>query len=183
MTKTDFWNEKLAKEDLWEFKTNPWHWQRFRDVVKLLPKAGSVLEVGCMEGEFTKYLKNKEITAIDVSSVAIERAKSKCPNVNFEVWDIEEKPMDKTFDLIIIMETLYYLNPEGKSKENIIQIVKSGGYLVLEHVLESIYNNRVIADFYHPFYINDFSFEKVVLFERYGKAKPQSYQIVVLRKK
>jgi 2-polyprenyl-3-methyl-5-hydroxy-6-metoxy-1,4-benzoquinol methylase len=183
MSKFEDWNEKLAKEDIWEFKTNPWQWQRFKDVVNLLPEANSVLEIGCMEGEFTKYLKNKDITAIDISSVAIERAKPKCPNVEFKVWDIEESSLYKEFDLVIVMETLYYLGLNDKTKENIAIMVKKGGYLVLEHVLGSTHDNRVIADFYHPPYINDERFEKILFFERYGEDKPQSYQIVVLRKK
>lgn len=181
MSKFEDWDKKLEKEDLWEFKTDPWQWQRFRDVVNLLPEADSVLEIGCMEGEFTKYLKNKEITAVDISAVAIERAKTKI-NANFIVMDVEEKPLDKEFDLVIVMETLYYLNPEDRTKENILKMVKKGGYLALEHVLGSNHNNRVIADIYHQSYIKDERLKEVLFFERYGEDKPSSYQLVLLRK-
>lgn len=181
MSKFEDWDKKLEKEDLWEFKTEPWQWQRFKDVVNLLPEADSVLEIGCMEGEFTKYLKNREITAVDISSVAIGRAKTKA-DANFLVVDIEETPLEKEFDLVIVMETLYYLSPEDKTKENILKMVKKGGYLALEHVLGSNHNDRVIADFYHKPYIDDKRLEKVLFFERYGKDKPSSYQLVVLRK-
>ncbi len=181
----DHWNEKFQQEDLWEFKTNPWQHQRFMDVVNLLPKdTKKVLDFGCMEGEFTTYLPypQESITGIDISSVAIERAKKKLPKARFLAMDIEERSLEEKFDLVICMETLYYAASQEKMRERLIELTENNQLLVLEHVLGNIHDNQVIAEYYHLPYLYDKRIKREITFTRFGEAPPQSYRIDIFRK-
>jgi|WetSurMetagenome_2_1015567.scaffolds.fasta_scaffold239544_1 2-polyprenyl-3-methyl-5-hydroxy-6-metoxy-1,4-benzoquinol methylase len=79
-----------------------------------------VLELGCSEGNFTEFLgkEGNKVTAVDISETAIERAKKKnIQNTEFISGDMIEyivsHVIDK-FDLILLMECIYYLSKENK---------------------------------------------------------------------
>lgn len=185
MNRFDIWNEKLKEEDIWEFKTNPWQRVRFDDVVSFLPKdANSILDLGCMEGEMTSLLPypQEKITGVDLSSLALERARKKLPNATFKVLDLDVEPLPQTFDLIVCAEILYYLTDQQKCMGRILGMLNPGGTLVLEQVLNSNIDNRIIADTYHQPYSENSSLAKTIIFRRYGKNLSESYEIAVFRK-
>jgi cyclopropane fatty-acyl-phospholipid synthase-like methyltransferase len=102
---------------------DPWHISRakFRD--KILRRSvhkfvtgKSVLELGCGEGHLTQTIFDgaKTVTGIDLSDVAIERAKAcAIPNARFENADFLEVSF-KGYDVIAAIECLYYLTPDDQ---------------------------------------------------------------------
>ena len=77
----------------------------------------NVLDVGCGKGAFTHLLKkeNNQVTGIDISKTAIEKAKARFPDISFSCVDLT-KDSYKTlpffarhYDLLIFLEVLSYL--------------------------------------------------------------------------
>jgi len=73
----------------------------------------SILELGCGEGHQSEYLSQltERFYGIDLSSKAIERARSRCPSLTFAAAMVEQSAElfpDVHFDLICACEVLYY---------------------------------------------------------------------------
>jgi SAM-dependent methyltransferase len=98
---------------------DPWHIShaRFRDKVlrrRMRPfiRGKSVLELGCGEGHLTQaiFSKARSVVGIDISDVAIARAKSlNLPNARFESADFLNAPFEG-YDVIAAIECVYYLS-------------------------------------------------------------------------
>jgi SAM-dependent methyltransferase len=105
-----------------------------------------VLEIGCAEGMFTRLLAPwcESLVAVDLSPIALERAKRACSdlnNVQFAEWDVRQDPVDGPFDLIVATGVLeYILRPSTlrDAKDRITAGLASHGYLLL--------GNTVTAD-------------------------------------
>ena len=90
---------------------------RFRDRVLrhcLMPfiRGKSVLELGCGEGHLTEAVfgKARSVVGIDISDVAIDRAKSlKLPNARFESADFLATSFEG-YDVIAAIECVHYLS-------------------------------------------------------------------------
>jgi 2-polyprenyl-3-methyl-5-hydroxy-6-metoxy-1,4-benzoquinol methylase len=101
---------------------DPWHVarSRFRDTVlrrcigKFI-RGKAVLELGCGEGHLTRTIfgRARSVVGIDISDVAIARAKSlNLPNARFENADLLQTSF-KGFDVIAAIECIHYLtHPE-----------------------------------------------------------------------
>ncbi len=70
-----------------------------------------VLDIGCGKGTFTAALKkeNNYVLGVDVSATAIRKAKAKYPHCDFAVMPASTIKSLGRFNLIVIMETLSYL--------------------------------------------------------------------------
>lgn len=101
---------------------DPWHISRakFRDKVLRhwlsgLVRGRSVLELGCGEGHLTQAVlgEAKSITGIDISDVAIDRARTrKISNAKFIRSDFLQASFEG-YDVITAIECLYYLSPRN----------------------------------------------------------------------
>lgn len=113
---------------------------KFQKAFQLLAgtQCKEALEIGCGEGATTAYLIPfaERITAIDISDVAIQRARRhNYPNVYFRQADIFVEQLPKTFDLIFCSEVLYYFEPTQLKQvvNKIAQQLKPEGLLLLIH--------------------------------------------------
>jgi ubiquinone/menaquinone biosynthesis C-methylase UbiE len=65
-----------------------------------------ILDFGCGKGDLYGFIKEKDITAnycgIDINENLLELAKSKYPEAEFILIDIEEKEFERDFDIIFI---------------------------------------------------------------------------------
>jgi SAM-dependent methyltransferase len=110
-TAEDF-NSYYATPDPWRISR-----ARFRDKVlrrRLTPfiREKSVLELGCGEGHLTQaiFRKARSVVGIDISDVAIARAKSlNLPNARFESADFLRISFED-YDIIAAIECIYYLS-------------------------------------------------------------------------
>lgn len=136
------WENTFRKPDPWSYDT-PYEVAKRNHVLELLPDGPihCALEVGCAEGHFTALLSPRvsELTAIDISERALERARTRCAdaaNVTFVRCDIHERIPDGPFDLIMCTEVLYYLYDRFALEDFIsraVERLKPGGHIVLEH--------------------------------------------------
>jgi SAM-dependent methyltransferase len=73
---------------------------------KMIPPDCSVLEVGCGAGALLLHLPNRDVTGIDLSPHQIEQARRTVPHGVFHVQAGEELSLDRTFDYIIVSDTI-----------------------------------------------------------------------------
>lgn len=118
------------KEDPWSTK-HPYNQKTFTDLIALIESVphASILEVGCAQGAFTAKLTqiSNDVTAIDVSSSAIEQARKRVPNAKFHTTTLEAFAQDKQYDVIVCAEVLYYIKDRKKA---IAKLQRLGKYLV-----------------------------------------------------
>ncbi len=91
--------------------SSTWAGREYRKILahyykKLIPSKSSVLEVGCGDGYLLAQLKNLDITGIDLSSVQINLAKKTIPHGVFETQSGDNLAFNRTFDYIILSETI-----------------------------------------------------------------------------
>jgi 2-polyprenyl-3-methyl-5-hydroxy-6-metoxy-1,4-benzoquinol methylase len=81
---------------------------------RLLASGGSVLEIGCGEGILLEHLDRSRFahfTGVDISSVAIERARGLADErTTFACADAEAYVPDRAYDVIVFNEVLEYLD-------------------------------------------------------------------------
>lgn len=82
------------------------------------------VDVGCATGDFTELVRcalpakpARRIVGLDMSPTAVERAKSKYPELEFHaaaLWDLP-RHIEQPADLLCCLEVLYYLRPEERA--------------------------------------------------------------------
>jgi SAM-dependent methyltransferase len=138
-------NRQFGKrEDPFAYGTTPYEAARLEAMDKALGAAplGVALEVGCAEGHFTARLAKRaaRVIALDISSVALERARKRAPAAFIEAdlmtWD---PGVFAPFDAIVLGDVLYYLDRPGVSAEfatlfaRVASWLKPSGRLLLAH--------------------------------------------------
>ena len=138
-------NRQFGKrEDPFSYATTPYEAARLEAMDKALGTGalGTVLEVGCAEGHFTEKLakRAKRVIALDISTVALERARRRAPAAFIEAdlmtWD---PGMFAPFDAIVLGDVLYYLDRPGVTEEftalfaRVASWLRPGGRLLLAH--------------------------------------------------
>ena len=123
------------------FNYHPRFWQdtvrRFRDYYSL-PEEGSVLDVGCAKGymlhDFKELMPGLTVAGIDISEYAIERAKETVKPF-LRVGNATELPYeDKSFDLVISVNTIHNLALEEckQSLREIQRVSKAHAFITMD---------------------------------------------------
>jgi ubiquinone/menaquinone biosynthesis C-methylase UbiE len=119
--------------DPWNMDSNM---ERFRFertnalIARHFPGVQSILELGCGEAHQSEQLQKlcASLHGVDVSSTAIERAKTRLPQASFAVGDIFTQPWGRQrgrFDLVVACEVLYYISDVQKTIEEMNHLGKS----------------------------------------------------------
>lgn len=118
--------EAGSLDALYELDPDPWRsadptfrYQRakYQALASLIPgELGDVLDVGCGTGVMTRTLAERatRIVGVDVARPAIETARrTQGHNVSFVTADLLNlnSEWDQSFDLIVLVDVLYYLSP------------------------------------------------------------------------
>ena len=90
----------------------------------------SLLEIGCGEGLQSDFLSGVcgSLHGVDISSVAVVRARSRCRRATFQAVDImaETTPLTIGYaDLVVACEVLYYVKDVGAFLERISKLGRS----------------------------------------------------------
>ena len=99
-----------------------------------------VLEVACGSGIGIPYLKDvaKSVCACDIDPKLVSTAKEISTNidsVDIKEGDAQNLPyLDKSFDLVIIFEAIYYLNDYTKFFSEANRVLRSEGLLIISSV-------------------------------------------------
>ena len=72
----------------------------------LIPASARVLEIGCGDGELLSRMSQQQVTGIDLSQKAVNRARSRIPTGSFHVQAGENLSLNGPFDAIIVSDTL-----------------------------------------------------------------------------
>ncbi len=88
----------------------------YRPLRDILPKDRefTLLDIGCAMGDGLELLKKDfpkaKFSGADMSTVGIEKAKSKTKEIDYFVFDLREDSLPKKYDFIILMHILEHLN-------------------------------------------------------------------------
>jgi SAM-dependent methyltransferase len=113
----------------------------------------NVLDAACGEGYGAHYLaaRARQVSAVDISSVAIEHAASQADNLAFEVADCCALPFaDGQFDCIVSLETLEHLEDQAQLVREFRRVLASDGFLLISSPDKAVYTDQMKSD--NPFH-------------------------------
>jgi len=134
------WDERYSEHDqMWSGEPNG---SLTVEVAELMP--GRALDVGCGEGADAVWLAQRgwTVTAIDVSTVAIDRARAASNLLGITVeWiagDVLTHMLDdRAFELVSVHYPAFLFDRDAAAVERIISLVAPGGtLLVVGHALD-----------------------------------------------
>lgn len=122
-------------DELWELVPAdpgppPAHLAEF---VRGLGPVGRALDVGCGDGRLSAALDAEALTAADVSTVALERARTRLPGAALVELDPDAPfPLDDaSFDLVLCAETVEHVRDVQLLLSEIRRVLRPGGELAL----------------------------------------------------
>ncbi|MDZ7671849.1 MAG: class I SAM-dependent methyltransferase [Halanaerobiales bacterium] len=110
-----------------------------KDFVKKykIGKNDSILDVGCGTGILYSVLEEKKFTyylGIDIASKMLDVFKEKFPQANVKRIDFETNiKLDKTFDFVIVFDTIPHLQKIDMVFKNAYKQLKVGGNFLIVH--------------------------------------------------
>jgi LmbE family N-acetylglucosaminyl deacetylase len=173
-----------GSEDPWSFETSEYELAKYVATVNAIPAGDyySGLELGCSIGVLTEMLagKCKELTAMDISEVALKRAKNRLketPSVRFILGGIPDDFPAGQHDLIIISEVGYYLSKEDllTLRQQVTDALSENGVVVLVHWTHFVKDYPLTGDQVHE------CFADTVLQHLEGK-RTDDYRLDVFKK-
>lgn len=116
-----------ASIDPWALSVSPMAHQRYLALLHAVAPftpCRSILDVGCGEGHFTRFLAgmSTEVVGIDVSASALERAAEHVPAARFICAGLHEYRPPKTFDVVTAVEMLYYVRPVDRALTRLLEL-------------------------------------------------------------
>ena len=173
----DAWFEQLhtRADDPWGFETR-WYEERKRAVLLAsLPDRdyGSVLELGCSTGVLSRELAGRtrdRFLGVDVSERALDRARARNADLSkarFERMHIPSDWPDGGFDLVVLSELGYYLEPAELDllAERVARILPPGGAFVLCHWRHPVEGRPFSGDGVHARFADRPEFDRLVRHE------------------
>lgn len=132
------------REDPFGYGSAPYEKARLDAMEAALPeRLESALECGCAEGHFTARLARRagRVTSVDISSIAIGRARARAPQARFAAADLLtwEPGEDAPYDVVVLGDVLYYLDRPAVAPEfaaffgRAAAWLKPGGRLIAAH--------------------------------------------------
>jgi SAM-dependent methyltransferase len=116
---TEYFEARYANNpDPWNYRTSAYEQEKYAATVAALPEPRfrRGFDIGCANGILTQQLAKRceQLLAIDAVETALAQAQRTCadaPHVTFARMRIPDEWPDGRFDLIVISELLYYLDP------------------------------------------------------------------------
>jgi len=118
---------------------------RAHEILKALEahkiSTGEILEVGCGTGWFTERLCHLgNVTAVDLSPQAIEMAKARGTGARFTACDVLGHDFaEKNFDVVVCVETLFYVEDAVALVEKMAALCAAHGYLAVTTINKFVY--------------------------------------------
>lgn len=156
MKSQDYWLKKHTKylDEDWINKPTIFATQ----IVEYLPKSGNLLELGCGQGQDSKYFANLgyEVTATDFSQFALDQIKD--TRIKTKILDLNnELPFEKgSFDVVYSHLALHYFDQNRTQKlfDEIYNVLKPGGiFATLTNTIKDpeIKDGRLLEPEYYEF--------------------------------
>jgi len=107
------------------------------DAVRRLPgPRRRILEVGCGTGWLTEHLTRLgDVTAVDLSPRAVELARERGVAADLRSGDFIAMPLPEgAFDVVVCMDTLFYVYDQPAFLERVARTLRPGGHLVMDTI-------------------------------------------------
>ncbi|GAC1316818.1 MAG: hypothetical protein NVSMB25_03280 [Thermoleophilaceae bacterium] len=103
------------------------------DFVRSLGRVASALDLGCGDGRLTALVDAGRVTAADVSTVALERARGRAPHAEPLLLEPDARlPLaDSSFDLVLCAETIEHVRDTQLLLSESRRVLRPGGRLAL----------------------------------------------------
>lgn len=107
-------------------------------------KSPKIFEVGCGTGWLCeKLVKIGDVTGIDLSNEAIDIARKRVPTASFVAGDVmNETTTHGNYNLLITMETIFYVENQPAFVNKIASLLEKDGYLLLTAVNKFVFDRR-----------------------------------------
>lgn len=94
---------------------------------------GSIADVACGTGEFLASLDGRfsDLVGLDLSTRALEKARTICPRARYLQGNIEEQALAETFDVVVCMNALEEMSSDLAAIRHMAQMLKENGYLII----------------------------------------------------
>lgn len=163
-------------------RNSPWDgWLKLKDHLK---KAKSVLDIGCGNGRFLKFLLDNKIqltsyVGVDNSRELLSIARSIFTDFEdfFLEADVEEsswsRNLDKKFDLIVLFGVMHHIKKQSRSAllKSCNQLLTEDGQMVITYWKfkddDKFFNNHLVEDLGEEDYILSFKSDKITRFCHY----------------
>lgn len=126
--------DSVAEERVkWRKKGAYYHRELERYLQFLIPPSSSVLEIGCGTGELLASLNPSRGLGIDVSPKMVEVAKRNFPTLEFQVADMEDLKIDETFDYVLVMEVIGYVDDIQNAFEQLRKVCRPNTRVIIDY--------------------------------------------------
>ena len=128
-----YYDERWAKAQ----HANPWQLQRAIAVLEGLRminrRSPRILDVGCGTGWLTSILgRFGPTTGIDLSPVAIRRARVLYPDVTFIAGDLFDfESWSAVFDVVVSVQVIDHMEDQARFVEHVARLLTPGGHCIL----------------------------------------------------
>jgi len=150
-------------EDPWDYESSEYEAEKYAASLQALPRKQyqNAFEIGCSIGVFTAKLapRCQRLLSVDLTPAVLDRAKQRCRqfrHVTFKAMSVvEEYPAD-VFDLTVLSEVGYYLEPQDLAKlsEQITNHAAVHGHLLLVHWLAPVLHYPLRGDDVHEHFLS-----------------------------
>lgn len=157
----------LYSKTWWEnFLSNFKFWEEPYEVVnKMIPKNGTIIELGCGEGLLTNYLAisepKRKIVGYELVPERLASAKKKIKNTTYKVADVTKLSLPKA-DVFVLFHVFHHL-PSKLSQEKLLMDIKKAlnknGKLIIVDVHVS-FDIKYIAAWFADHFLVPWVFEK-----------------------
>lgn len=118
-----------------------------------LPKSSEIIDLACGKGRHSVFL-NKlgyKVLGLDLSRQSIEHNRQfENENLQFKVHDMRDKVQHEPVDAVFNLFTSFgYFDSEGDDRkvfESVSDILKPGGYFVLDYLNENYVRKMIVSD-------------------------------------
>jgi 2-polyprenyl-3-methyl-5-hydroxy-6-metoxy-1,4-benzoquinol methylase len=144
--------------DPWHFASSDYELGRYERIVRALsrPRYKRAFEPGCSVGVLTEQLASHcdEVEAMDISGVAVNRARQRCShlsNVHIKQGAIPKDIPAEEFDLMVFSEIGYYFDESHLASlvDQLIEHTSPGGTFLAAHWLGSSADHLLSGDRVH----------------------------------
>jgi SAM-dependent methyltransferase len=122
------------------------------EILSKTSKEGYLLDIGCGLGFTTSNFSSQyKADGVDISSVAIDKARTLYPNIEFDVADICSKSFNhgKKYDVVVLNQLLWYtIHDFQQCMENLSGLIKPGGGVLISNFIFNNENQKYAREYF-----------------------------------
>jgi len=134
MTKAEkikYFDSVAGEREKWRKRGTYYHQTIEKYLRFLIPSNSSIIEIGCGTGDLLAALNPRRGLGIDISPNMIEIARKKFIHLQFEVDDLEDLQIEETFDFVVLVDTIGYLDDIQKAFKQLHKVCKPESRLII----------------------------------------------------